>query len=131
MTVNMMLSTIHPKNVSTNMLLRPKQKAEFTFEHTESLPASIHSSIQPWLTSHVIAKSHPYVAKTDSDGRFVIKNLPVGQYTFQTWHEVSGYLHATYDRDGQQYEFDRGRFEFEIKPNRNDLGEIHVPDESF
>ena len=33
---------------------------------------------------------HPFFSVTDAQGRFVIKNLPPGEYTLATWHESLG-----------------------------------------
>ena len=65
-------------------------------------------------------RDSPYMAKSDANGRFTIKNLPTGEHTFQLWHERVGYLrnielnsHATSDR---------GRLTVTIKEGANQLG---------
>jgi hypothetical protein len=68
----------------------------------------------------VVARKHPYVGITGTDGSFVIKNLPEGmEIEFQAWHEKSGYLTAN--------NWDKGRFKMTLKAGENDLGEIKVP----
>src|SRR5688572_11663653 len=41
----------------------------------------------PWMTAHIYVATHPYVALTDSNGEFVIKDVPPGTYTLKMWHE--------------------------------------------
>jgi hypothetical protein len=41
----------------------------------------------PWMTAFVYVTTHPYVALTDANGEFVIKNVPPGTYTLKMWHE--------------------------------------------
>jgi hypothetical protein len=41
----------------------------------------------PWMTAFVYVATHPYVALTDANGEFVIKNVPPGTYTLKMWHE--------------------------------------------
>ncbi len=40
-----------------------------------------------WQQAWVHAFEHPYFAKTDEDGRFVLSAVPPGQYTLRLWHE--------------------------------------------
>jgi hypothetical protein len=41
----------------------------------------------PWMTAHIYVTTHPYVALTDSNGEFVLKDVPPGTYTLKMWHE--------------------------------------------
>jgi hypothetical protein len=41
----------------------------------------------PWMSAFIYVAKDPYVALTDSDGEFVIKNVPPGTYTLKMWHE--------------------------------------------
>jgi plastocyanin len=41
----------------------------------------------PWMTAHMLVTDHDYVAVTDEDGRFVIKDVPAGTYPIKMWHE--------------------------------------------
>ncbi len=44
---------------------------------------SIHSAMH----CIILVLPNPYFASTDSQGRYVIKDVPAGQYTLKAWHE--------------------------------------------
>ncbi len=41
----------------------------------------------PWMRSYVYSSRHPYVAITDANGNFEIKDLLPGKYKVRVWHE--------------------------------------------
>jgi hypothetical protein len=91
----------------------------------ENLPSPVSCSIHPWMRGWLLIKDHPYMGVSDADGKVVIKNLPVGKWTFQFWHERAGNLREV-KRNGESVQWTRGRLEVEIKPSLNDLGEIKL-----
>jgi plastocyanin len=46
--------------------------------------------IHPWMNAYVAVLDHPFFSVTGDDGEFRIKDLPVGDYTLEAWHEVLG-----------------------------------------
>jgi plastocyanin len=46
--------------------------------------------VHAWMHAYVVVQDSPYFAVTGDDGTFVIKNLPVGTYTLETWHPTLG-----------------------------------------
>ena len=40
----------------------------------------------------MIVRDEPYVAISNEDGTFEIKNMPEGEWKFQFWHETTGYM---------------------------------------
>jgi hypothetical protein len=40
-----------------------------------------------WERAWVYVSPHDSVAVTDADGRFVLKNIPPGNYRIRVWHE--------------------------------------------
>jgi len=46
--------------------------------------------IHPWMHAYVVVNDSPYAAVTDADGKFEIKDLPVGTYTLEAWHPTLG-----------------------------------------
>ena len=53
----------------------------------ESPPIQYKCTIHGWMTGYVRIFEHPYYAVTDADGKFEIKNAPVGKYRIVYWHE--------------------------------------------
>ena len=62
----------------------------------ESLPLKVACDFHPWMQAYWMVVDHPYAAVTDKDGKFTIKNLPVGEHEFRVWHERKGYLNRKY-----------------------------------
>lgn len=52
--------------------------------------AGIHTIVDdaahPWIESYVFVAPHPYIVLTDSEGRFQMTRVPVGQYQIRVWH---------------------------------------------
>lgn len=58
------------------------------------------------------------------------KNVPVGKWTYQLWHEAAGYLDEV-NHDGADVKWRRGRIKLEIKPGKNDFGVIRLAASAF
>lgn len=43
-----------------------------------------------WMKAYIHVFDHQFFAITDQNGRFIIPDIPVGQYTLRAWHEVLG-----------------------------------------
>ena len=52
-----------------------------------------------WERAWIYVSEHPYVAITDSDGHFLIQNVPPGHYSIRVWHE--GWTETDKDPDGR------------------------------
>lgn len=102
------------------------QNGQHTFEfHTkEPLPIKIGCDIHTWESAYLLILDHPYFSTTNENGSFTIKNIPIGDWEFQLWHERTGYLAA-------KEEWKRGKIKMKIKPGKNDLREIKVAPELF
>jgi hypothetical protein len=111
----------------------------------ELMPVSVVSkseSSDPHIVKcWFVVQSHPYVAVTDKDGRFEIKNLPAGvPLEFQVWHERAGWIEFG-ETDGQDVEtrkrgrvvvaMPRGRISMNLKPGDNSFGEYTLKPEQF
>jgi hypothetical protein len=102
----------------------------FQCENEERLPARVSCSIHPWMKAWVVIRSNPYMAVTDENGRFEIKNLPVGTHKFMFWQEASGYV-AEVSIDGAKTKWKRGTVEIKIEPGDNSMGVIKVAPSLF
>ena len=112
-------------NPAINPIIPAGGKFPHKFTEPERLPAQVTCSIHPWMNGWIVVKDHPYSAASDKDGKFTIKNLPAGKWTFQFWQEKAGYLQQV-TVGGKPAEWSRGRVEIEIKPGENDLGQIKL-----
>ena len=52
-----------------------------------------------WERAWIYVSEHPYVAITDSDGHFVMRDVPPGGYSIRVWHE--GWTETDKDPDGR------------------------------
>lgn len=102
-----------------NPLLGPGNKATYKFAKAQRLPVNVNCNIHGWMKGYVVVKDNPYMAVTDEDGNFEIKDLPVGELEFTVWQENSGYLNAKPD-------WKKGVFKMKIKKGDNDLKTIKV-----
>lgn len=120
---NCKIDTLNPLNPPINYTIPAKGKIEHKFLFAERLPARVSCSIHPWMSAWLLIRDNPYMAVSDAKGKLTIKNLPVGKWTIQFWHEKAGFVSET-TQDGKKTEWKRGRLEIEIKPGENDLGAV-------
>lgn len=89
----------------------------------------VKCNIHPWMKAYVVLRSSPYMAKTDQDGRFTIKNLPAGKHVFRVWHERAGYVKNV--QLGDHKIDSKGRLEVTIRTGSNPLSTATLPPETF
>ncbi len=99
-------------------------------KNSETAPLPISCNIHPWENGYFLVQDHPYMALTSTTGEFTIKNLPVGKHSFRVWHETCRSV-TKVQRDGKDQEWKRGLLELEIKPGRNELGDVLVTAETL
>lgn len=92
------------KNSAQNLTIQPNDRKGVPFQMKQSelsgVPVKVNCDIHPHMLAFWLVTDHPYVAITDADGKFSIKNLPVGEHTFRVWHERPGYINcAEFKRD--------------------------------
>ena len=46
--------------------------------------------LHTWMSAAIVVTQSPYFALTDEHGRFVIEQLPAGEYDMETWREKLG-----------------------------------------
>jgi hypothetical protein len=88
----------------------------------EGPPIQYKCTIHGWMTGYVRIFDHPYVAVTDAEGKFEIKNAPVGKYRLVYWHE-NGFKGGAQGRFGEEIEI-KGpatdvKSEFDVSPKKN------------
>jgi len=97
-----------------------------TFKKTERLPVPTKCSIHPWMTGYLLIRDNPYMAVTDIDGKFEIKDIPAGKWDFQFWQESAGYV-KNVTIAGKKTSWRRGRVSQTINDGSTvDLGKVSV-----
>lgn len=113
------------RNPPLNILLPPEGEIRRELRAPERVPVPVGCPVHPWESGWLLVREDPYMAASNAEGRFQIKNLPVGEWTFQFWHEMAGYL-SKVELQGKEVSWRRGRSKIDIKPGVNDLGEIQL-----
>jgi hypothetical protein len=59
-----------------------------------------------WMEAYVVVADHPYVAVTDAEGAYELRDVPPGKYTLKVWHERLGSLEqvVTVEKGGRHVE---------------------------
>jgi plastocyanin len=88
-----MLHNVHtykntdPKTTIFNLAF-PMQGQKVTRTLTEAgRILSLCDAGHPWMSAHIIVAEHPYYSITNSEGAYVLENVPPGKYTLKLWHE--------------------------------------------
>lgn len=62
------------------------------------------------------------MALSSADGEIILKQVPVGTWTFKVWHESIPYVKPI----ESEMMFTKGKFQVEIEPGENDLGTFKI-----
>ena len=79
-------------NSEINLNLPIGEHIDVKFDKTEKIPGQVKCDMHSWMDSVLLVRDEPYVAITDKDGKFEIKNVPAGEWKFQFWHKKAGYM---------------------------------------
>jgi hypothetical protein len=99
-------------NQGGNVTIKTGGRAEVKDLKAQRLPLLLECNIHGWMKGRLAVFNHPYYAITDADGKFEIKNAPVGTYNIMIYHEDIGY------RVGKMGE------PITIKSGVNDMGKL-------
>lgn len=129
---NTKIDTLNPDNPPVNPIIPAggQFRLEDHFQAAERIPLPVSCSIHPWMTARLVVLDHPYAAVSDDDGNLVIKNLPVGEWTFQVWQEKAGYV-SDVKVDGKKTSWSKGRVDVKIAAGENDLGDVAITADAF
>ena len=118
------------KNPSFNQLIPALGNIKKKLSASERVPIKIACNIHPWMSAILVIKDHPYMTKTDEDGKFELKHLPAGEkLELQFWHESSGYL-GKFTKKPTIKVSKRGRVILNLDSDL-DLGEMQVDPANF
>jgi hypothetical protein len=91
-----------------------------------ALPITVTCNIHPFMRGYVLVQDHPYMAVSNEEGIFEIKNVPAGKREFIFWHEGPTSLKDLKVGGGKTDR--RGSVELTIKAGETlDLSDIKVP----
>jgi len=77
-------------NAGFNLALPSRgARAVRTFRRPEVM-VPVQCDVHPWMGAWVGVVDHPWFAVTDTDGAFVLAEVPEGTYRLEAWHEVFG-----------------------------------------
>lgn len=106
-------------------LLVPGQSFPFVYQRQTELMTPMGCAIHDWMRAYVVCRDNPYMAVTNEDGTFDIKQLPAGEHEFQFLHEKTWGLVA-------KPAWLKGRAKFTIKADETtELGEIKLDPSLF
>lgn len=101
------------------------------FTKPETLPTRVDCSIHAWMKAWLIISDHPYVAITDADGNFELKNVPAGEWKFRFWHERPGFLQTVKQNDSA-VPIEKGVWTLKVEGSKTlELGELIAAAEQF
>ncbi len=80
----------HIKEKTVFNVALPEKGSTITKPLTKTGLLELNCDCHPWMEGFVYIFDHPYVAITDENGSFVIKDIPPGVYTVEAWHESLG-----------------------------------------
>ena len=84
------IRSVTQNNKSFNIPMPKKdQRVTMIFDKTEIFMQS-KCSVHPWMGAYIAVIDHPFFSITNDKGEYSIKNLPVGHYTMEVWHEIFG-----------------------------------------
>ena len=106
-----------------------KNTVEATFPAAERVPSIMTSSVYPWMRGYLIVKDHGFVATSQRDGTFEIRDLPAATLRFQVWHEKIGYVRRV-TIGGAAADWKRGCFDLKLNQDV-DLGDIVIAADLF
>ncbi|HEV2969139.1 MAG TPA: hypothetical protein VGY55_04055 [Pirellulales bacterium] len=122
--------SFNPTEIGPRVRVDSMSRAVVRVTKARRYPGEIECNAHDWLRGFVYVSDDPYFAVSDDDGRFTIKNVPVGQWVFAAWHERASKLDDV-SIDSKPAKWNHGRFTLTIRPGVNSLGTVEIPAETF
>lgn len=100
-------TAVDPSSGNENKSQTIQPGGQVTFEFSpQRKPIGLSCDFHPWMTGFVYVNDSPYIAVTDKDGNFEIKNVPTGvELTVVGFHEAG---EVEGGKDGQKQTFKSG-----------------------
>jgi hypothetical protein len=90
-----LLHNVHSVSTGSNSFNVGQPMAGMTYQFRlkdEEIMLRLSCDVHRWMTAYIGVVSHPHFTVSGSEGTFEIPNVPVGNYTIRTWHELYGEL---------------------------------------
>ena len=117
-------------NNEHNVNVPQDKDVDLSMAEKEKVPGLVVCDIHPWMDAVIMIRDEPYVAITDKDGSFEIKNVPAGEWKFQFWHRKCGYMKKL-EVPGSEVGR-RGEIEVKIEADKTlDLGVLTIDGSAF
>ncbi|GAA5508435.1 methylamine utilization protein [Novipirellula caenicola] len=100
-------------------------------ELPEPAPLPVQCNIHPWMKAYVVVLQHRYVGVSDEHGRLVIRDLPEQELTFRVFAEAATKPLGSVKVNGQQQDWPRNRFRYNIRAGENDMGTVTLTADHF
>jgi len=118
------------RNDAQNLMIPVGQQKDVKLEEAEPTAIPVDCNIHPWMRAYVVVLEHPFADVSGDDGSITIEGLPAGEeLTFRVYHETGRIDEVSID--GKEESWRRSRFDLDIKPGMNDLGDVIVPPAAF
>ncbi len=111
-----------------NPLIPAGGSVEVPVEAAEAGPTKVSCNIHPWMNAMLLVRGDPYAAVSGKDGKFEIKNVPLGLFDFVVRGEK--YI-SRVNVGGKNVDWIKGRVTVPIKAGANDLGDIIIDISNF
>lgn len=116
------------RNPAVNVVVAPQGRREFALRQPERKPIAVRCNVHTFMRGWVLVREDQHAAVTDESGRFVLPELPAGEWRLRFWHEgrgLSGLTIGTAETDK------RGEVVVSVPTDGLDLGEIQVAVEAI
>lgn len=114
------------RNNAENKQIPANQSLTLNLERPERLPIKVSCGSHGWMSAYILVRDEPYMTVTNASGEFEIRNLPVGDWTFQFWHERVGVL-SDLKKQGKAAVQEKGQLTVSIREDKvTDLGELTI-----
>jgi len=94
-------------------------------------PAPTSCAIHPWMSAFIMATPHPYLAVTNENGEFEIKNVPAGvDLEFRIWQEQVKYVSGG-TVNGNKENWSKGRRKVKLENDQELVLDVVLDAEKF
>lgn len=83
-------SISYPAHTIFNIAMVAQRKESFQQLAGPGIVKFVCDAGHYWMTAYAVVANHPYFAKVQDDGSYMLDGVPPGKYTVVSWHEYFG-----------------------------------------